>query len=87
MEAGKSQRKKKLLNIARLDGINKVTIDFSGIPLVSSSYADEVFGKMFVELGPLEFSQRFGFRNIDPLVRQLIDKAVTQRVRGVEPAI
>jgi len=42
---------------------------------------------MFVELGPLEFSQRFGFRNIDPLVRQLIDKAVTQRVRGVEPAI
>jgi hypothetical protein len=74
--------RKKLLNLSRLSGIKKITVDLSGIPLVSSSYADEVFGKIFVELGPLEFSQRFGFRNIDPLVRQLIDKAVTQRVRN-----
>jgi len=46
-QAGEPVRKK-LLNIARLDGINRITIDFSDIPLLSSSYADEVFGKMFM---------------------------------------
>jgi len=79
-QAGEPVRKK-LLNLSRLSGIEKITVDFSGIPLVSSSYADEVFGKMFIELGPIEFAQHFTFRNIDPLVRQLIDKAVTQRMR------
>jgi STAS-like domain of unknown function (DUF4325) len=48
-QAGEPVRNK-LLNIARLDGINRITIDFSDIPLLSSSYADEVFGKMFLEL-------------------------------------
>ena len=58
----------------------RIVIDFSGIPLISSSFADEVLGKLFVEIGPVNFAQRFEFRNLDSTVKQLIDKAISQRV-------
>lgn len=72
--------RKKLLNLARVGCEGKIIVDFSGVPLVSSSFADEVFGKLFQELGPIEFSRRFDFRDVDALVRGLIDKAITQRL-------
>ena len=57
-----------------------IYIDFSDVALVSSSFADEVVGKLFVELGPLAFMQRFAFRNVAPTVKQLVDKAISQRI-------
>jgi len=65
--------------IAFLDS-NKVIVDFEDVHLVSSSFADEVFGKLFVELGPLGFSASLEMRNIDPIVKLLIDKAIVQRM-------
>lgn len=59
---------------------SKVIADFQDVPLVSSSFADEVFGKLFVEIGPLSFMQTFEFRAIVPTVRKLIDKAIAQRI-------
>ena len=70
----------KLLNLVRMVPGQKIIIDFSEIPLVSSSFADEVLGKLFVELGPMTFTQRFEFRNVALTVRQLVDKAITQRL-------
>ena len=75
--------RKKLSNLARIGCEGRIIIDFSEIPLVSSSFADEVFGKLFHELGPIEFTRRLDFRGIDPLVRGLIDKAITQRIATV----
>ena len=72
--------RKKLLNLARMCTGRRIVLDFSGVPLVSSSYADEVVGKLFVELGPLEFMQRFQFRSIDQTARQLVDRAIAQRM-------
>ncbi len=69
----------KLSNLMKMCPQHKIYIDFTDIPLVSSSFADEVFGKLFVELGPLGFMQRFEFRNIVETVRQLIDRAISQR--------
>ena len=73
--------RKKLMNLAGMAPREKIRLDFSDVPLVSSSFADEVFGKLFIELGPITFAQRFTFENIDDLVAQLIDKAVSQRFR------
>ncbi len=70
----------KLSNLARMCPGQRITIDFADIPLISSSFADEVLGKLFVELGPLNFMQRFELRNIDSTVKQLIDKAISQRI-------
>jgi anti-sigma regulatory factor (Ser/Thr protein kinase) len=70
----------KLLNLVKVTGAHQIVVDFDGINLISSSFADEVFGKLFISLGALEFSSKFQFKNIDPLVRKLIDKAIMQRV-------
>jgi hypothetical protein len=69
----------KLSNLARMCPGQRIVIDFDDVPLVSSSFADEVLGKLFVEMGPLTFMRRFEFRNIDSTVKQLIDRAITQR--------
>ena len=63
----------KLANLVRMCPGQRIAIDFSGVPLVSSSFADEVLGKLFAELGPLTFMQRFDLRNIDSTVKQLVD--------------
>ena len=34
---------------------NKVLFDFSNIEIISSAFADELFGKLFVELGEMSF--------------------------------
>jgi STAS-like domain of unknown function (DUF4325) len=65
--------------ISFLEG-NKVIVDFADVHLVSSSFAGEVFGKLFVELGPLGFSSSLEMRNIDPIIKLLIDKAIVQRM-------
>ena len=78
--AGTPVRNKLKNLISFLDTNKKVAVDFVGIKLVSSSFADEVFGKLFVDLGPLEFSTKLELTNIDPIVKLLIDKAIVQRM-------
>jgi hypothetical protein len=58
----------------------KISIDLEGIPIMSSSFADEVFGKLFLEAGPVAFMQKFEFVNVMETVQQLVNKAITQRV-------
>ncbi len=70
----------KLRNLMAFSPDSKIEVNFEGIHLISSSFADEVFGKLFLELGPVEFSARIEFRNIDTTVKQLIDKAIVQRM-------
>lgn len=69
----------KLHNLLRMCPSQRVVVDCLGIPLVSSSFADEVFGKLFVQLGPLAFIQRITVINVEPIVRSLVDRAITQR--------
>ncbi len=73
--------RRKLNNIIQMDEVVKIVVDLERVMLVSSSYADEVFGKLFLELGPLHFGQKIEIRNVDPLVQGLIDKAIYQRMR------
>ena len=54
-------------------------LDWEGIALVSSSFADEFMGKLFVELTPLGFAARVRSKGMEPLVRGLVDKAILQR--------
>jgi anti-sigma regulatory factor (Ser/Thr protein kinase) len=77
--AGRALRTK-LSNLLRADDEAVVNLDWTGVPLVSSSFADEAMGKLFVELGPLRFAGRVHSRNVDPVVGELIDRAIAQRV-------
>lgn len=72
--------RRKLINVIGCLTNGSLIVDFADVPLVSSSYADEVFGKLFLELGPLNFMQKIEFKNLDPLVGGLIDRAIAQRM-------
>jgi hypothetical protein len=52
---------------------------WEGVLVISSSFADEAFGKLFVDLGPVEFAARVRSLKMESLVRGLIDKAIMQR--------
>lgn len=70
----------KIYNLINMCPGQPIEIDFLQVPLISSSFADEVFGKLFVKLGPLAFMQRIRFKNVEHTARMLIDKAISQRV-------
>lgn len=72
--------RRKLQNLAGVFPAQRIIIDFADVSLISSSFADEVFGKLFLEMGPIEFLQHFEFQNLPDLVRQLIDRAISQRL-------
>jgi anti-sigma regulatory factor (Ser/Thr protein kinase) len=73
--------RRKLLNLVKILGSGRIVVDFSDVLLISSSYADEVIGKLFVELGPLEFMSKIQLKNVDNLVKNLIDRAIDQRMK------
>ena len=58
-----------------------VVLDFADVSVISSSFADEVMGQLFVDLGPLTFANRIEIRNATPNIRGLIDRAIVQRTR------
>lgn len=74
------QLRNKCLNLLRADPHLPLVLDWAGIPLVSSSFADEAVGKLFVELGPLSFGSRVHNTNMDPLVHSLVERAIVQRM-------
>jgi hypothetical protein len=69
----------KLANLISMNRGRRIVVDMSDIAIVSSSFADEVFGKLFKELGPLKFMQAIDIRGVTSTVRSLIDRAIVQR--------
>lgn len=67
------------LNVAS-EGRKVVVLDFSGVSAVSSSYADELVGKLVAKVGFCQFGSRFQVRNVSSLNGQVIDRSVQQRM-------
>jgi len=78
--SGKPVRQK-LYNIITMTNNKPVEIDFNGIPVISSSFADEAFGKLFLQLGPVKFMQSVRLINTMDTVEGLINKAISQRMK------
>jgi anti-sigma regulatory factor (Ser/Thr protein kinase) len=78
--SGKPVRQK-LQNLLKMSGSSVVCVDFDGIPLLSSSFADEAFGKLFLLLGPIGFMQRMRLQNMLGTVEGLVNKAIAQRMQ------
>ncbi len=57
-----------------------LVLDWAGVPVVSSSFADEAFGKLFTELGPLVFGARIRHRAMEAVNTGLVNKAILERV-------
>ena len=70
-----------LLNMMSCLTGNKIIVDFSDVHVVSSSFADEAFGKLFLTLGPLTFMNTIQIHNADSAIETLINRAITLRMQ------
>jgi hypothetical protein len=75
------QMRMKTLNLLRAEQQLPLHIDWEGVQVIASSYADEFIGKLFIELGPVGFNARVRLLNLGSLVQSLIDKAIMQRMQ------
>lgn len=72
-------------------GAQQIVIDLANVGVVSSSFADEVAGKLAGELGELEYRRRVFFEGLTPTNRGLIERAIELRLAeatsgdGLEP--
>ena len=74
-----TQMRAKAQNLLQAERHLPLVIDWDGVQIIASSYADEFLGKLFVELGPVEFMARTRLLNMVPLVQTLINRAILQR--------
>ncbi len=64
-----------------LDSRPSIVLDFEGVGIITSSFADEFFGRLFLAMGPRAFMTRIRLVNVDLTVEGLIDRAILQRSR------
>ena len=57
-----------------------VLLDFGGVSVVSSSFADEFVGKLAVEFGFIGFTQRFRLVGMNATVQAITNRSVSQRL-------
>jgi len=66
-------------NLLKQEFYYKVIVHMDDIRVISSSFADELFGHLFVKLGPIGFMSRIELKGINEFCRKVIDKAIQQR--------
>ena len=62
-------------------------LDFTGVEIAASSFLDELLGRLAAGLGEEEFRQRVQVCNMTPLIRQIANVVIGQRLRGLEPTV
>lgn len=72
--------RKKIENLLLVAPQDALEIDFDGVSMVASSFADEVFGKLAAELGIIGFSRRLKFINLNRFCQGIIDDVVQARM-------
>lgn len=68
-----------LINIYR-ETQRIIEIDFEGISVVSSSFADELIGKLVAEYGLFGFMQIFKMKHMNDIVQSIVNRSVSQRM-------
>lgn len=71
----------KLINLLKMAKKKRIRVDFSDVAIVSSSFADELFAKLFVAIGEKRFLEHFELWGLSNLVRGIIDRAIKQRIQ------
>ena len=69
-----------VLNLLTIADVKGVILDFSGLPLISSSFADELVGKLAAEIGMAAFNSAISVANANSTVVGLINRAIRQRL-------
>ena len=78
--AGERVRNKVLNYLRRLDKPSSINIDFTGVSVISSSFADEFIGKLISELGFIRFTKLITMTNVTQTVEAILNRSVSQRM-------
>lgn len=57
-----------------------IEIDFQGVSVISSSFADELIGKLVAEYGLFGFMQIFKLKNMNEIIQSIVNRSVSQRM-------
>lgn len=57
-----------------------IVLDFNGVSLISSSFADEFIGKLIIEFGFVGFMQRFRLIGMNETIQAITNRSVYQRI-------
>lgn len=71
--------RRKILNTVK-ESPNPIVIDFEGIQVIASSFADELIGKLVLELGFIDFTQRIQLKNMNDIIVPIANRSVAQRM-------
>ena len=74
-----------LINILN-EGVPVLYLDFDGVNVVSSSFADETIGKLAETFGPIEFSRRIRLIHMTETIERLLDRAISIRLANLYAA-
>lgn len=76
--AGAGSRKY-MMNIIKQNS-SRVIVDFEGVGVVASSFADEMIAKVFTEMGPIKFQSSIQLANMNETVTMIVNRAIEQRM-------
>jgi anti-sigma regulatory factor (Ser/Thr protein kinase) len=62
------------------EGVDVVLLDFTGVRVVASSYADELLGKLLLEIGFLAFNHKVRVEHANDTVAMIINRSILQRL-------
>lgn len=68
-----------IINII-INNQKKIVLDFNGVNFISSSFADELIGKIIKEQGFVFFTQTLKMINLKPVIVNIINRSVEQRM-------
>lgn len=81
-ESGRELRNK-VLNLSQVESEERIVLDFDGVDVVSSSFADEFLAKLAAEVGREVFLARFEVRHMSPSVRAVALPIIWLRLPSV----
>lgn len=78
-EAGRSLRTK-VLNLSQTEDQERIVLDFGGVEMLSSSFADEFVAKLAHEVGKTSFFRRFELRHMNSSVDTIVQITLWDRL-------
>ena len=66
-----------------LDGDEKVILDFTGVTVVTNSFADECIAKLLLEMSLADLKKHTTFRGLNPLAERCVLVALQRRYRVI----
>ncbi|MTV50832.1 DUF4325 domain-containing protein [Heliobacillus mobilis] len=66
-----------------IENSGKIVLDFDGVDIINNAFADEVFGKLSIDIGLPELKKRTTFRNVNPFIETVIKSAINERLAEV----